>query len=212
MAQVESVAHEAKEAELAEAEAAREIAAARFLAEMAKHPKSGEVVETEDQVFFWKPPSAFDQWSPCRFEVDGFVYNCAEQFMMAEKAKLFDDGECRSRILAELHPLKQKHLGQKVRGFCDMVWERERLSIVIAGNRAKFMQNTELRTRLLATGQRQLVEASPQDGIWGIGLGVAEAQSIDPGQWPGQNLLGKALMVVREELQELVAEEHTSDA
>jgi len=96
-----------------EAEMARSIAAAKCLAEWKKDPKSGEIVENEHYVFFWKPPSAFDQWSPCTFEVDGTVYNCAEQFMMAEKARLFGDLEMRARILAELYPLEQKKLGSK---------------------------------------------------------------------------------------------------
>merc|ERR1712224_946693 len=136
-------------------------------------------------VFFWKPPSAFDQWSPCAFEVNGVLYNCTEQFMMAGKARLFGDDATLSQILAEYHPRKQKSLGQKVRGFDDDVWKRERLEIVAAGNRAKFQQNADLCERLLATGNRQLVEASPQDSIWGIGVGAEDAQKLDPSKWPG---------------------------
>jgi len=165
--------------------------------------RSGEVVETANFVLFWKPPSTYGQWSPSTFEVDGAVYNCAEQFMMAEKARLFGDHETRGKILAELHPAKQKALGQKVSNFNEALWDKEKFNIVVSGNRAKFTQNPELLQQLLATGDKTLVEASPMDNIWGIGLDATQALACDSKTWPGQNLLGKALMRVRKKLQEL---------
>mmetsp|Transcript_38543 Transcript_38543/g.114507 ORF Transcript_38543/g.114507 Transcript_38543/m.114507 type:complete len:227 (+) Transcript_38543:958-1638(+) len=141
---------------------------------MRKHPQFSAVTETEAHVFFWKPLSAFDQWSPCRFEVDGQWYNCAEQYMMSEKAQLFGDMHTRAKILTELDPAVQKRLASAkgtLRNFDESTWERESLRIVTAGNRAKFEQNAELKAVLLATAGKLLVEASPMDAIWGIGLG-----------------------------------------
>ena len=184
-------------------EAERVLAAERFVAKMRKHPQFSAVTETDEHVFFWKPLSPFDQWSPCRFEVDGQWYNCAEQYMMAEKAKLFGDLETRAKILTELDPAVQKRLASAkgpLRGFDESTWERECLRIVTAGNRAKYEQNAELRAALLATAGKHLVEASPMDAIWGIGLGAQEALERDPASWPGKNLLGQALMLVRDEL------------
>lgn len=178
----------------------RLVAAAAFLDEMSSHPLSGVVVETDNYVFFWKPPSPFDQWTPCKFEAEGVVYNCAEQWMMAEKARLFGDTEVRRQILNEYHPRKQKQLGQRVRGFNHALWDSHRFDIVLTGNRLKFQQNFELLSQLRATSDKILVEASPQDRIWGIGLDAENAQRTPQEKWPGMNLLGQVLMSVRREL------------
>jgi len=184
-------------------EAKRVEAAAKFLAEMKEHRQYGIVEETNEYVFFWKPSSAFDQWSPCRFEVHGQLYNCAEQYMMSEKARLFGDTATVEGILAEMHPLKQKNMASArgtLKGFDQKVWDRECSRIVREGNLAKYQQNPELLEALLATGDKTLVEASPKDDIWGIGVGIEEAKKRKPKDWPGKNLLGKILMEVREDL------------
>ena len=123
--------------------------------------------------------------------------------MMSEKAQLFGDMHTRAKILTELDPAVQKRrAGAKgtLRNFDESTWERESLRIVTAGNRAKFEQNAELKAVMLATAGKLLVEASPMDAIWGIRLGVQEALERDPATWPGKNLLGQALMLVREQL------------
>ena len=149
-------------------------------------------------VFFWQPPSPFSQWTYSEFEVDGVQYTHGEQFMMAEKARLFGDEEHRTSILAAAHPREQKRLGRQVRGFSSKRWIAARLEIVQRGNLAKFSQDEELLAALLATGERVLAEASPSDRIWGIGLKDSDPRALDPAQWPGQNLLGNVLMRVRE--------------
>ena len=159
-----------------------------------------DIHETEDFVFFWKPPAIFSQWTPSRFEVDGVVYSHAEQFMMAEKARLFGDEKMLAKILASGLPHEQKRLGQAVRGFDTEVWDERKLDIVVRGNRAKFSQSRKRRRALLDTGQRTLVEASPRDFVWGIGLAADHEDATRPESWPGQNLLGQALMRAREEL------------
>lgn len=159
-----------------------------------------QVIETETMVLFWQPPGIFGQWTLSNFTVDGVDYMCAEQFMMAEKARLFGDSETRAKILASDSPREHKALGRQVRGFDQALWERERLAIVIRGNVAKFGQDPELRRALLATGDRLMVEASPLDKIWGVGLQADDPRVHDPQSWRGLNLLGEALVAVRAQL------------
>ena len=144
--------------------------------------------------------TCFSQWYPCRFEVDGVTYTSAEQYMMAEKAKLFGDDEIRKEILSTSDPRTCKALGRKVKHFDKAVWDKNKESIVKKGNMKKFLQNNELRNFLLSTGDKVLVEASPSDRIWGIGLGKNNPDALDPTKLRGQNLLGFALMNVRDSI------------
>jgi ribA/ribD-fused uncharacterized protein len=146
--------------------------------------------------------SCFSQWWPSPFEVQGETYPTAEHFMMAEKARLFGDEATRHTILAAKHPKQAKALGRQVAGFDEEGWNAKRFEIVVRANRAKFEQNPALREFLLGTGKRVLVEASPVDRIWGIGLAGDDPAAEDPQQWRGLNLLGFALMEVRSILSE----------
>ncbi len=159
-----------------------------------------EVVETETLVLFWKPPASFSQWTPSPFVVDGVTYSCAEQFMMAEKARLFGDAENLAKILRSSSPKTQKALGRKVTNFDAAVWSAKCLDIVVRANVAKFSQNPPLLAALLATGTKTLVEASPLDRVWGIGRRADDPRALDPATWNGTNLLGQALMRAREQL------------
>jgi len=150
--------------------------------------------------FFFTEASPFSQWYRCTFEAGGHTFGCAEQFMMHGKALLFDDAEVAAKILAAKHPREHKALGRKVKNFDDAKWKRAREQIVMTGNRAKFTQNAELRELLLATKGTTLVEASPYDRIWGIGLAASDPRAQDAAQWKGQNLLGKILTALRDEL------------
>jgi len=140
------------------------------------------------------------QWWPVDVTVDGRRYRNAEQFMMAGKARLFDDPEMLERILDSETPAEAKKLGRQVRNFDQDTWVRHRYDLVVAGNEAKFGQHPELGDYLLSTGDAVLVEAAPRDVIWGIGLGASNPRATDPSQWRGRNLLGFALMEVRERL------------
>ena len=150
--------------------------------------------------FFFTEASPFSQWHRCQFVVDGKTFNCAEQYMMHGKALLFGDAEIAAEIMAADHPRTHKALGRKVRGFDAATWERDRMRIVKDGNRAKFTQNDGLLGALLATKGTTLVEASPFDRIWGIGLGANDPRAKDPKQWKGKNLLGIVLTELRDEL------------
>lgn len=143
-------------------------------------------------------PGCLSQWWQAPFTVDGQSFATAEHYMMWRKATLFGDAEVARRILAVGHPQEAKALGREVRRFDQAVWESERFAIVLAGSMAKFGQHEDLRAYLLSTGQRVLVEASPVDGVWGIGLSARDADAWYPQRWRGLNLLGFALMEARE--------------
>jgi ribA/ribD-fused uncharacterized protein len=163
-----------------------------------------------EYLFFWghKPlPSGeigkpcLSQWWPASFTVEEQHYLTAEHYMMAEKARLFGDEEKRRKILEVASPAEAKQLGRAVRGFNEDVWARSRSEFVVGGNLAKFGQNPKLGEFLLNTEDRVLVEASPVDRIWGIGLNAGDKRAENPEQWLGLNLLGFALMEVRDLLQ-----------
>jgi hypothetical protein len=155
-----------------------------------------EPTSSEKFTFFWSGP--FSQWHPCVFVVEGITFNCAEQFMMYSKAVLFGDMEAAESILASASPRDQKALGRTVAGFDDTRWKLFREGVVYTGSYAKFSQNDELKTLLLETAGTTLVEASPKDRIWGIGLGEEDPRARDRTQWQGLNLLGEILTRVRE--------------
>ena len=146
--------------------------------------------------------SVFSQWWACRFELDGLSYTSAEQRMMAEKARLFGDEGVREQILATADPGRCKALGRKVSGYDDARWAAVRFQVIVESNLAKFGQSHALRSYLLGTGDDLLVEASPTDRIWGIGLAAGDPRALDPLQWEGENLLGFALVEARARLRE----------
>jgi ribA/ribD-fused uncharacterized protein len=137
------------------------------------------------------------QWWPSTFDVDDLTYSSAEQFMMAEKARLFGDELTRQRIMANSSPRKVKALGRTISNFVGHVWSENRFDIVVRGNVAKFGQNEQLSDYLASTGASVLVEASPFDSVWGIGVSAEDPRAADPNEWPGLNLLGFALMNAR---------------
>ena len=168
-------------------------------------------ISNPDFLFFWghhgKPgettKACLSQWFPCKFTVNGIHYNCAEQFMMAEKARIMGDEDTRNRILASTDPKEIKALGREVQNFDEYKWQKHRMEIVITGNLHKFMDNEELKVFLLATRNKILVEASPYDTVWGIGMKEDDPDCRNPRLWKGENLLGFALMDVREKLSKI---------
>lgn len=170
-----------------------------------------DTLTKDDFIFFWGhhkgkngvSKSCFSQWYPCLFSIDGQQYNCAEQYMMAQKANVFGDEEVMNQILAETDQMTIKRLGRWVKNYDDSVWTERRFQIVVEGNLAKFSQNEDLRHFLLSTGDKILVEASPKDTIWGIGFDEFAPEATNPALWNGENLLGFALMEVRDRLKEI---------
>jgi ribA/ribD-fused uncharacterized protein len=156
-------------------------------------------------VFFWKSskepaPGCLSQWAGIGFVVDGIYYRSAEQYMMAAKARLFNDKNALDKIMKQASPMIMKKIGRGVKGFDGERWAKASYDVVVKGNFAKFSQNEEYGKYLLSTGDAILAEASPEDAIWGIGMKEKEAAKVNHEQWKGKNLLGKALMEVRERL------------
>lgn len=140
------------------------------------------------------------QWYGAPFTLQGRTFPTAEHYMMYGKAVLFGDTATAEKILAAPNPGAAKALGRAVRGFVQGTWEEHRSRIVVEGNEAKFGQNPDLRAFLLATRKKVLVEASPTDRIWGIGLAEDDPHAANPLTWRGLNLLGFALMIARDRL------------
>lgn len=146
--------------------------------------------------------SCFSQWWPAAFETEGIRYPTAEHWMMAGKASLFNDKQILDRIMQAESPAETKKLGRLIQNFDPAKWDKQKYEIVVQGNYYKFRQNPALADFLLRSGERVLVEASPVDPVWGIGLAADDPRAENPLLWKGENLLGFALMEVRDRLKE----------
>lgn len=133
-------------------------------------------------------------------EIVTLRFNCAEQYMMFHKAVLFGDHQAAAYILYSQNPHDQKQMGRRVKGFDVRVWEQAAKGIVYKGAMGKFCQNVALREELLGTRGTLLVEASPVDKIWGIGLAESDPEVQDVTKWRGWNWLGEVLTAVREDI------------
>ena len=156
--------------------------------------------------------SCLSQWYGSSFWQDDVYYVCAEQYMMAKKAECFGDKEALEQILSAKDPAQMKALGRQVCGFDAKVWDEVKFGVVLNASYLKFSQNATLRDFLLQTGSKILVEASPVDKIWGIGLGASDENAQNPMKWRGQNLLGFALMRARDEIAKVYKNVHLCDA
>jgi len=153
---------------------------------------------TNDFVLFWGGP--FSQWAMSDFEIDDVKYNCTEQYMMAAKAMFFNDTEAHKKIMESNNPSDQKQIGREIKGFDTLQWRGICFDIVVRANVAKFTQNEELKQILIESGNKIIVEASPYDKIWGVGLQESDPRCENPALWQGENLLGLALMVARNKI------------
>ncbi|MGV6809090.1 MAG: NADAR family protein [bacterium] len=167
-------------------------------------------------LFFWGhtqktkhiDKSCLSQWFAAPFVLERITYPTAEHYMMAQKARLFGDEARVKKIMQSSHPHQAKTLGRQVENFDEVLWQHYRMDYVLAGNIAKFSQHKALAHFLLNTRSRILVEASPHDRIWGIGLDEKHPHTQQPQYWLGDNLLGFALMQVREQLSKKISVNH----
>jgi ribA/ribD-fused uncharacterized protein len=193
-----------------------------------KTASKSEELSAPPYIAFWGGQDIYSQWHSSKFKFDSKVrqeltdtitslsifsdhpeiiaefegtYNCAEQFMMLGKALLFEDKTIADEIRAEHTPAKQKKLGRRVHDFDNGVWMRYATDIVTLGSYLKFSQNWRLKKDILASGDATLIEGSPLDKIWGVGLRYDNPAIANPKNWKGQNLLGKCLMRAREIIQ-----------
>lgn len=139
-------------------------------------------------------------WYLSDFTMSGVSYSSMEQYMMRQKALLFNDTEIATQILATTNVGKIKALGRAVKDYEDILWNGVRQLVVYQGLLEKFRQNEELKKMLFATQDHILAECAVQDRIWGIGLSMKDEKRFDIHEWQGQNLLGFSLMKVRETL------------
>jgi len=151
---------------------------------------------TDNYVFFWG--SVFSNWYTCRFEYEGHEFYNTEQAFMWAKANYFNDFEMADLILNTPNPRECKKLGRRVRNFNTESWALASFAIMTNVNISKFAQNEDLGDILISTGNRTLVEASPYDKIWGIGMNMLDDDCLDELKWNGMNLLGQALTFIRD--------------
>ncbi|MFD0991640.1 NADAR family protein [Tenacibaculum geojense] len=154
----------------------------------------------EEYYFFYETNHPFSQWHKSEFKIDNLTFNSAEQYMMFRKAELFNDNEIADKIMSTSNVREQKKLGRQVKGFDIEIWNRNALDIVYKGNKAKFEQNSEHLKLLISTKGKTIVEASPYDKIWGIGLDSDNEDSYNPLKWKGTNWLGIVLTELRQNL------------
>lgn len=143
----------------------------------------------------------FSNFYPCTFTMGANTFNCSEQALMFYKAMTFRDLNTATAIMQESDPAKIKKLGRQVTPYDDAVWAKQRLEIMVNILTAKFSQNADLCKALLSTGNAIICECSPTDRVWGIGLAINDARADNVATWRGENLLGKALCLVRAYLQ-----------
>ena len=156
-----------------------------------------------EYIFFWGEHSKdgyMSNFYPSEFTINNQKFNCSEQYFMKKKQELFDPNNIllATNIMKETKPKDIKKFGRQVKNFNDAIWNQHKVKEMHDGIYAKFSQNPELKLKLLSTGDKILVEASPYDKIWGIGFSKDNAL-LNKDKW-GQNLLGKVLMQVRKEL------------
>jgi ribA/ribD-fused uncharacterized protein len=158
-----------------------------------------QIFNTDDEIFeyFWETKSPYSQWHPSTFRLNGIEFPTAEHYMMYQKAMLFNDLKAAQQILIAKIPRDVKGIGKSVKGFTDKKWNPAKVQIVFDANQAKFQQNPKLLDALLKTQGKTLVEASPYDKIWGIGLAKEDGNAWTRETWKGENLLGRILTELR---------------
>ena len=152
---------------------------------------------TERYVFFWGNSDIYSNWFKSKFEMDGIIFENSEQAMMYEKALLMNDQSSANEILKTRNPRVIKELGRAIKPWNQKLWDEQKFDIMVKVLTCKF-KDPILAKQLLSTGIRIIVEASPYDKIWGIGMSENDEGVEDQSNWKGQNLLGEALMYVRQ--------------
>lgn len=154
--------------------------------------------ETDTHLYFLR--GVLSNFEKCYIKYKGHLFATTEQAFMWEKAVFFNDRESANKIIKEENPAKAKKLGREVKNFDDSLWSKVCYDFMYKVNYEKYSQNTRLKNILLNTGDKVLVEANPRDRRWAIGLPAEDDRVLDESQWQGENLLGKVLMQVRDEL------------
>lgn len=161
------------------------------------------MIDNRKYTFFWQDKSPFSNWHPSTFKDESNIFfPNMETYMMYYKSICFSDAETAEKILKNKHPKEAKALGRQVKNFSNFEWDKVKEDIVYRGCYLKFTQNTNLKKDLFSTSGTTLIEASPFDKVYGIGLNEEDAKKTPENEWPGQNLLGKILTRLREDILE----------
>lgn len=155
---------------------------------------------TDQYLFFYSTTEIYSNWYPTRFKYEGISFANSEQAMMWGKAKLMGDEDSMAKIRKTPDPYNVKRLGRQIKNWKEQLWINKRLDLVAQVLYAKFSTNEALRNELLSTGNLHLVEAASNDKIWGIGMDEDDPKIHSKKNWQGLNLLGEALMIVRERI------------
>lgn len=156
------------------------------------------MTQNEEMILFYG--GFMSNWCPARFEKDGMTFDNSEQYFMFKKAWFFKDFQAVKQILQSTDPQTVKSIGRTIKNYDDFKWAKVRVQFMYEANFLKYSKNPEFKKMLLSTGDKILVEASPVDTIWGIGLDENDPDAFDQTKWKGLNLLGQVLMDVRKEL------------
>lgn len=183
--------------------------------EDAFHPEWAEEMfarTLNPDILFWHEYDNYGElsnWYKSYFVIDDFKYFCAEQYIMSQKAKLFHDADRYTEILRASSAKQCKELGRLVSHFDSQKWDSVKYQITKDAVFAKFTQNERLKALLINTGNKYIAEASPYDSVWGTGLDIETTKQTLSSQWTGQNLLGKILMEVRDDINSLTKVKNT---
>jgi hypothetical protein len=155
---------------------------------------------TDTHIYFWK--GELSNWHICSFRYKGYEFKNSEQAFMWEKAVYFNDILKSNEILKEFNPRRTKQLGREVKNFNTEDWLKVSFNYMVDVNYAKWTSNDKLQSLLLSTDNKILVEASPYDTIWGIGLHLEDDDVLNEKNWKGTNWLGESLMKVRKKIKD----------
>ena len=156
-----------------------------------------------DAIFFHKPEEDYgwlSNWYRSDFELDGIKYSSVEQYIMYQKCVLFGDVESAEKVMNAEYPDEQQSIARNATGYIENAWRGYRQIIAQKALFAKFSQNEDLKEKLLATGDAWLVECARTDKNWACGISLYDDQRFDASKWFGMNILGFALMKVRDEI------------
>ncbi len=171
------------------------------------------MVTTDTMVLFWGDESIYSNFYPVSFIYDDIDFKNSEAAYMYKKALYFKDYKIADTIIFNQEPpIKAKKLGRKVVGYDDVEWSKVRYNIMLDVVKEKFFQNVPLMKEILSTEDKLIVEASPYDEIWGVGLSEVDPEIHDVNNWTGMNLLGNVLMEVRDEIRHWIYQTKGWDA
>ena len=163
-------------------------------------PDKVAIQEKNDNMLFYRSDAYLSNFYSAPMTIENVEYQSVEQFFTAEKTRTFGANITVNKIMDSNSPSEMKFFGKNTKGFSQSIWDAKASTVLLAGLRSKFHQNTNLQRKLLDTQQKHLAEASKNDKVWGIGMAITDPNAFDREKWQGKNQLGNLLMKVRDEI------------